>query len=208
MPFVCTNGQMVVISLIENEMHLAAQRSFFLVVLQVNVAELHTHLHLVSCGKTFQLLLVYFPLSIEEPHLTILQHLAFEIVVDVVLFLHDLDIFRTNQHAYFRAGQVLMIVLHQELIVIGRQHTHLVVHTLEDTRLYLAVPFGELTLRYPILRIIFRPVRLVRTVRLPDINILRTNNHLHRFVLAETGVDTIELLAAELYSAVADHGAG
>ena len=87
---------MEVITLEQDEMHLAGQRTLFLVVLQVDVAELHPHLHFLARLKAFQLLLLDFPLGIQEPYFAVLQHLALEIIPDIVLFLHDLDILRTH----------------------------------------------------------------------------------------------------------------
>ena len=140
-------------------MYFARKGSFFFVVLQVDGAERYLHLHFVARLETFQTLLFHFPFRIQEPNLAVLEHFAFEIIVDIVLFLHDLDIFRTNEHTYFRARQVLMIILNQELISVRRQHAHLVMHAFEDTTLYLAVPFGEFPLRHPVL---FIQIRLVR----------------------------------------------
>ena len=199
---------MEVIALEQDEMHLAAQCSLFLVVLQIDVAELHTHLHFLARLKALELLLLYFPFRIQEPNLTVLQHFALEIVIDIVLFLHDLNVLRPNQHAHFRARQVLMIVLNQELIVIRRQHTHLIVYALEDTTLHLAVPLRELPLRHAIFYIILfihSHLTALLIFLAPNINIFRSNHHIHRIVLTKTGIDTIELLSAERYPLVTDH---
>ena len=154
------------------------------------------------------MLLLYLPFGIQEPYLAVLEHFAFEIVIDIVLFLHDLDVFRTNEHAHFRTGQELMIVLNQKLIAVRGQYTHLVMHSLEDTSLHLSVPLREFPLWYPVIKIhiililsfVLRPSSFV-----PYIYVFRSYHHIHRIVLAETGVDTVELLAAELHAFVANH---
>ena len=125
-----------------------------------------------------------------------------------MLFLHDLDIFRPNQHTYFRAGQVLVIVLNQELIVIRCQHTHLVVYALEDTTLHLAVPFREFPLRHAIFYVILfihSHLTALLIFLAPNINIFRSDNNIHRIILTETGIDTIELLSAERNTFVTNH---
>ena len=101
-----------------------------------------------------------------------------------------------------------MVVLNQKLVVIRCQHTHLVVHALEDTTLHLAVPLGELTLRYAILIVLVFLIRYTTAFLIflaPNIDILRTNDHIHGVVLTETRIDTIEHLSAELHFLIFDH---
>ena len=48
-----TDGQVVVVAFIQDKMHLTTQRTFFFVVLQVNIPELHAHLYIVAGRKAF-----------------------------------------------------------------------------------------------------------------------------------------------------------
>ena len=128
-----------------------------------------------------------------------------------MLFLHNLDILRPNQHAHFRARQILVIVLNQKLIIIRRQHTHLIVYALEDTTLHLAIPFRKLPLRHAIFYIILfihSHLTALLIFLAPNINIFGSNNYIHRIILTKTGIDTIEFLSAERNALVADHRAG
>ena len=199
---------MIVVALEEDEMDLAGECSLLFVVLKVNLKERHSHLHLVARSKSFQLLFRDLPLGIKEHDFAVLEHLAFEIVVDMMLFLYHLNIFGFDEHAYSRPGCELMIVLHHELItVVGVDH-HLVMHTLEDATLHHAVPFGEIAFWYSVFGVV---VLLLLSDRclfgvLPDVYIFGSDDHIYRCVLSEAGVHTVELLVAESYSAVAYHG--
>ena len=104
-----------------------------------------------------------------------------------------------------------MVVLNQELIVIRRQHAHLVMHALEDTTLHLAVPFRELSLRNAVLSIVVfvgnhLPALLIFFA--PNVDIFRSYNHFYRVILSEARIDTIKFLSAEFHPLVADHRAG
>ena len=208
---------MVMVAFEQDEMYFTRQLTFFLVVLQVNRPERHTYLHFLSGLQTLDLFGQHFPVGINKTHLAVLGHFALEIVVQIVLFLHDLYILGTNQHAHFCARQVLVVVLNQKLISVRRQYTHLVVYTLENTGLHFAIPFREFPFRYSVLFIQIRLRSRVRTIVLctlyivplyfPEVNILRPNHYIHRIVLAKTGVDAIEHLSAELHFLVFDHRA-
>ena len=79
---------------------------------------------------------------------------------------------------------------------------------LEDAALHLTIPACELTLRHAILGIGILlaynlSALLLRLV--PDVDVFRTNNYIHRLILAEARIDAVEHLAAELDLLVLDH---
>ncbi len=81
-------------------------------------------------------------------------------------------------------------------------------HTFEDTGLYLAVPLGELTLWHAVFVVVLFVVHYLTAFLVflaPDVDIFGANHHIHGVVLAEAGVDTVELLSAELHTFVAYH---
>ena len=131
-------------------------------------------------------------------------------VIDIVLFLHYLYILRLNEHAYFRARQELMVVLHHKFITILRLYSHLVMNALENATVNHTIPLRELTFRHTVFGIIIflthNPSAFLVFLA-PNINIFWTNNHIHWIILAKAFVNTIKLLVAELHTFIANHRA-
>ena len=89
-----------------------------------------------------------------------------------------------------------VVVLNHQLISLVRQYGHLIVHTLEDTTLYLAMQLPWTILFY----------FSVFTFHLSDIHILWTNDHIHLGIFAKTFVHALKIVLAEVHHFILDHG--
>ena len=113
------------------------------------------------------------------------HHLALEGVASAFL-LHDVDVERLHEQAHFTTCLECMVVLHQQLIAFLRLHPHLEVHTLEDTA-------GH------------RTCQLSRIRGVEDIDVFRTDNHIHRRIGTEALIDTVERTSGKAHLLVLNH---
>ena len=177
------DGQVVVVALVEDEIDLSVQFALFQVIFQFHLVERnfgHDGRARLEFIRTGEFLAEQFDgLAVNDCSLH---------GIAGPLLAHDLDVIRIDVQADGAADRIRVIVLDHQFVTLVRIDEHLVMHTLEGAggnggrKLGLGL-FGR------------------------KIDVLRTDDDVHRILLAEAFVHTVELVADETDLAVAHHGA-
>ena len=172
------------VTLVEDELHFTGEHAVFFIVQQDYPVETDRHLCLRSlCGTVFQG--QTFKAASQEFHMGFVHNGCFKRVFRTFL-LHDVNIKRLHQQAYFISHREAMIVLHHQFVVPAK-YGHFVVYALENARLYYAAQLGCIRHR-------------------EDIQVFRTDHYIHRLVLSKAFIHTFEIVSAEVHQSVPDHG--